>query len=879
MTTHVETVNTATGAGGVLSFDLAGLVDAGSITVTGFRVTLSCATEGASTPYAVLTASAVEAFEPYDSGAWSFSGGPADHAVGALDGVYLAGVDGSVTGAGFVVADGTATATYTLAPAVTGASGPWLNVFAADTAEAGDASYTVGTVTVYYGDELPPGGGGGEPAVLPVRVDVYESDNDTLVCSLTHNVDPAEARQVRDLRGRVELDGLGDGEVVVDFDHPQVAELTGGRFVRVVETVDEVERTPLAFRIREGREVRVPPPGQGDASRTVTVKGGGPLEVTKLGRVLPWLDVGAKPYTRRRRFDWSSPPLDTSDWITPFDQFRLTSEPGKPFGIPALFTTKWIWGEEEDDTMTIGECCFRRQFTTGGSTPVQVSAFASADDGFEDAWHGVKVVEATEPFPGKVWHKPYRSPVLLNPGTYTYAAKARNDGGKGAFICDAWSVGAGGLIDQIFMTGLPEDNEFDALYGTWLAFMDPAGEWFTPGEIVRILLDECQDRGELLDVTLGFDDVEDSAGDPWPKIEFECDATGTLWDALELLAAVHVDVAMSHEGLTLSMWNKDPGRGSVSSVSVQQASREIAADVTEVDYEIANDVLLVSDTTMYLYEDAASIAEHGRRPGGSLQVGSITDETTLDQIGAAYLTGRTDPLPSRAVEVSPLVDFDAEPGDTITVEATSGLRVTEVGFGLAPDGRLRKQPAVESPWQIAVRRGRRLADRLVAELGESKAASRAVDTGRPGVDAGPVEPVEMESWSWRDPGELDPEYWDVAEEEVKAWQPYTAKEASRLVALIVVADWAEPDGADGLDQITTGESEFLLLRNGVATSPPFIATLPETNLDDPTDPTTFGIAYILGEGYADPKSRWSVACITNGGHANGAATIWAVDPT
>ena len=95
----------------------------------------------------------------------------------------------------------------------------------------------------------------------------------------------------------------------------------------------------------------------------------------------------------------------------------------------------------------------------------------------------------------------------------------------------------------------------------------------------------------------------------------------------------------------------------------------------------------------------------------------------------------------------------------------------------------------------------------------------------------------------------------------------------------MVADWAEPDGTDGLDQVTTGESEFLLLRNGVATSPPFIATLPETNLDDATDPTTFGIAYILGEGYADPNSRWSVACITNGGHVNGTATIWSVDPT
>ena len=874
MTVSTYTINQTTGLGGTLQVDLGELLPENWTEITEVRFTVECVADGATVPACRVRVTNASS-EPFGYGTWAFSGTGVQQGGGSIGWMGLTSFS-PLEGPGFDVADGAQTATWSYDNL--NAVEPFVDVTAFDAASAGDSNYRLVSVRVTHnGTEPEPEP---EPRVLPVRIDVYEPDNTTLVCSLTHNdVTPADARQVRELRGRVELDGFGDGELAVDFDHPQVAELTGGRFVRVVETVDEVERTPLAFRIRESREVRVPPPGQGDASRIVSVKGGGPLEVTKLGRVLPWLDVGAKPFTRRRRFDWSSPQLDTSDWTTPFDQFRLTSEPGKPFGLPALFTTKWIWGEEEADNMTIGECCFRRQFTIGGSDPVQVSAFASADDGFEDAWQGVKVIEANEPFPGKVWHKPYRSPVLLNPGTYVYAAKARNDGGKGAFICDAWSVGAAGLIDQLFMSGLPEDNELDALYGTWLCFMNPQGEWFTPGEIVRILLDECQDRGELLDVTLGFDDVEDSAGNPWPKIEFECDATGTLWDALELLAATHVDVAMSHEGLTLSMWNKEPGRGSVSSVSVQQASREIAADVTEVDYEVANDVLLVSDTTMYLYEDAASITVHGRRPGGSLQVGSIADEATLDRIGAAYLTGRTDPLPSRAVEVSPLVDFDAEPGDTITVEATSGLRVTQIGFGLAPDGQLRKQPAVESPWQLAAVRGRRLAERLIAELGESKQASRAIDTGRPGVDAGPVAPVEMESWSWRDPGELDPEYWDVAEEQVKAWQPYTAKEAARLVALIVTADWAEPDGADGLDQITTGESEFLLLRNGVATSPPFIATLPATNLDDPTDPTTFGIAFILGEGYADPNSRWSVACITNGGHANGAATIWAVDPT
>mgnify|MGYP003439850810 CR=1 FL=1 len=880
MTTHVETVNLETlvedPAEGILSWELEDLVGAGTITITAVRFTVECVADAESLQAVIASVAPTIGGSPYDSGDWSISGGPTDRYVVPGAGACYVGVDydEGFIGAGFLIADGAATCTYVFDPPLESTTtAPVLMVQGVNFEPPLEASYRVGTITVFYGGETPTDPGA--PVPLPVQVDVYEVDNATLVCSLTHNeTTPADARQVRALRGKVSLDEAGDGELTVDYDHPQVAELTGGRFVRVIEG----DRTPLAFRIDRDRDVRIPPPGSGDADKTFTVRGAGPLDYMRLGRVLPWLAVGAKPVSRRRRFDWSSPQLDTTDWTSPFDQDRLTSEPGKPFGIPALFTTKWIWGEVEDDTMTIGECCFRRIFEITGDDPVQVSAFASADDGFEDAWQAVNVVEANEAFPGKVWHRPYRSPVLLDPGEYVYAAKARNDGGKGAFICDAWSVGAGGLIDQVFMSGVPEDNEYDALYGDWLCYMDPAGEWFTPGEIVRILVEEAQARGEIPDVTLDFDDTLDSAGGAWPKIEFECDATGTIADALELLAAIHVDVAMSHEGLVLSMWNKDPGRGTASTVSVQHANLEIAADATETDHRIANDVLLISDTNLTMYESALSVLAYGRQPGGSLQVGSITDQTTLDLIGAAFLTGKTNPAPSRVVEVTHLVDFDAECGDTITVEADV-LRLTEIGFQLDSDGTLRKAPVLETAYQQALKRGARMVKRLVDQYGDSKAAAKALDTGRTGVDAGPVEPVEMESWSWRDAKELEPGYWDVAETEVKPWQPYTAKEASRLVALIVVADWAEPDGADGLDQVTTGESEFLLLRNGVATSPPFIATLPETNLDDATDPTVFGIAYILGEGYADPNSRWSVASITNGGHVNGAATIWSVDPT
>lgn len=713
---------------------------------------------------------------------------------------------------------------------------------------------------------------------LATEVKVYEKNNSTLVCSLNINaVTPANARQVRDVSGLVQLDDTGNGKLTVDYDHPKVAELTEGRYIQVIEA----GRVPFAFRIDKRTDVTVPGIGQGDKEKVVTVTGKGTRDILKLGRVLPWVPVGSVPLSRRRRFDWSSPLLDTTDWGPVYDQDRLTSEPGKPFGIPSLFRTKWIAGEVEDDTMTIGDTVYRREFSLSAASVV--SFFSSWDDGGTQCLEGVELQAVNQTFPAKVWHTPYRAAVSLEASadfprsTYVFALKGHNDGGKAAVITDAWTTTEAGLIDQVFMSGLPEGDEYDDLYGDWLAFPNPTGEWFTPGEIMRILLEECQARDELLDVTLDFDDTLDSAGDAWPKIEFECDATGTYADAVNALEASWIDVAMSNTGgLVLSAWNKD-GRGTATAIDASFAASEIASDTTDTDMEIGNEVLLVHDKGLYLYESALSVLAYGRRPAGSLQVGSIDDPAILDQIGAAYLDGRTNPAESRVVEVAPTFALPCDPGDTITVEGDV-VRVTEIAYSLDPTGALRKVPVVSTSYEQTRARALRTVDRLIADYGDTANASQIIYTGTQ-IPTGPIEPVELESWSWTAPEDLYPGWWDVAMDNPQAWQPHVVKKACRLVAMIAKADWAEPDGADGLTQVTTGETAFKLIVNGAPTVVPFVATLIETNLDDPTDPQVYGLQYILGEAILNPLDTVSVAPINDpgGDHINGSVALWAVD--
>ena len=717
---------------------------------------------------------------------------------------------------------------------------------------------------------------------LPVEVAVYEADNTTLVRSLTHDGTAANNRQVRDVSGKAILDDAGDGKLVVDYDHPGEALLTEGRWVQVKEN----GRTPFTFAVGKRTDVLTPSPGGSDKDKLVTVTGEGTRSILKRGRVLPWIPVGLLPLSRRRRFDWSSPLLDTSDWGPIYDQLRTTSEPGKPFGIPSLFRTKWIAGETEADSMTIGDTVYRREFTLADDAVV--SFFASWDDGGSQNLEGVELQAVDQVFPARVWHQPWRAAVALSASsgaprsTYVYSMRGTNDGGKAAVMADAWTITEGGLVDQVFMSGLPEDlpgdtpGEYDALYGTWLAFPNPQGEWFTPGEIMRILLEECQDRGELTDVTLDFDDTVDSAGDAWPKIEVEFDATGTYADAIDVLEASWIDVAMSTEGLVLSAWNKD-GRGSATAISVTAAAREVQADQTETDNTIGNEVMLVHDKGLYLYESPLSVLAYGRRPAGSLQVGSISDPAILDQIGAAYLMGRTNPATSRVTEVAPTFDLDCEPGDTITVEGDV-LRVMEISYQLDATGRLRKMPVLSTKVEQDLARAERSIQRLIRQYGDPKSAAQIIDTGTQ-IPTGPIDPVELESWSWVMPEDLDPGWWDVAEENPQAWQPHVVKKACRVVGVIAKANWAEEDGADGIIQVTTGESEFRLIVNGepLWNGIPFVATLPETNVDDPTDPTCYGIQYVLGEGILSPNDTVSVAPQLNGDHTNGSVAVWAVD--
>jgi hypothetical protein len=273
-------------------------------------------------------------------------------------------------------------------------------------------------------------------------------------------------------------------------------------------------------------------------------------------------------------------------------------------------------------------------------------------------------------------------------------------------------------------------------------------------------------------------------------------------------------------------------------------------------------------------DDGTSVTAYGRRPAGSLQVGPIETPAVLEQIGAAYLDGATTPGESVIVETTPMFDFAAKPGDTVTV-AGDVLKVVELGFEMDESGELRTVPVFATPYELSRKRSQTVVERLIAQNGRSSASAKVIDTGT-NIPSGKLEPVKLTSWSWRDPEELDETYWDTDSEEPVGWQPYTLEEPVRIWAIIAECYWAEPDGAGGLTQVTTDDSTFSLQIDGGPAPVPLVATVPETS--GTADPFIYGIQYVFGPAYLAAGQRISISPGQNGGHINGSVTVWATAP-
>lgn len=361
-----------------------------------------------------------------------------------------------------------------------------------------------------------------------------------------------------------DLGVVWDAECVVRFEV-----LGRAAFTMIVNELDHVA-------IAEGEE----------HDQTTKLAGRAHISVLEESVVYPPTGPDTKPFSDERIFSWPSPDLNDSWWGATDILVTQASPPRFPDGAPrpplidpSGFNGSywefaiaddwpdsdawWMWAHwpNSREWAPTGTCYFRRHFTVPADNRIaQLMIYCVLDDDGEVWLDGIKIMECTygvEPV------GVYTMPVDITPGEHTFAIMCTNmvdpEGDEvhnpGGVLFAAYGVdGVGQFTDW---TPIVRSD------GSWLIVeYPPQPPGFTPGEVIRHVIEEGQARGCFPEITLGFTDQFDAAGNPWTITGSISTKTSTnLWTFIgEEMATTYVDIWMGPGDFCLFAWIHD-GRG------------------------------------------------------------------------------------------------------------------------------------------------------------------------------------------------------------------------------------------------------------------------------------------------------------------------------
>lgn len=265
------------------------------------------------------------------------------------------------------------------------------------------------------------------------------------------------------------------------------------------------------------------------------------------------------PFSDVRSFTWATLDFVDTKWTPAYYVAQRGSVPAsneghwddnRDFPDP---TAWWTWAPGSTAAMAPGGICyFRASFTI--PTDMTLHVYATIDNGGNLFFDGAPVIDEMSDFT-----ETYDYTVDCAAGLHTIAVEGVNG--------SVWEAGAtinpAGFLCSVYNVGADEEDAY-VVFNTspgqgWVGvYYPPATPGMTVGEVIRHVIDEAQGRGAIPEVRLGFTDLFDSGGRPWPIAEAATTKTGTnLWTFIgEELATIYCDVWMSPGDFTLWAWRK-----------------------------------------------------------------------------------------------------------------------------------------------------------------------------------------------------------------------------------------------------------------------------------------------------------------------------------
>lgn len=267
------------------------------------------------------------------------------------------------------------------------------------------------------------------------------------------------------------------------------------------------------------------------------------------------------PIENDRVFSWASPEYSVAGWYfaksfgngltDAWNGIDTWPNPTPGQGLDGGYG-EWIWGAEGTvDHAPQGDCFFSAEFNVAVSGTYTI--FFIADDRGHLYVDGQRVIETNN------WVNSNENlqtlDIQLSAGVHTCRVWAQNNSGGPP-------GNPAGIRVAIAQRNLDGTVSFPVLNSNaaWLVTSYPLYiPSMSPGQIVRICVEEAQDRGALLGVTLNFTDEHDSDGNPWftyNEITTKAGVT-TVLGFLREMSDTYVDWELSPAGLDLSLWQLD----------------------------------------------------------------------------------------------------------------------------------------------------------------------------------------------------------------------------------------------------------------------------------------------------------------------------------
>lgn len=494
----------------------------------------------------------------------------------------------------------------------------------------------------------------------------------TAVSTVKATLDPTQTvgtagQTVTQPKFRHPAKGIGSGSFALQLDDAALDDIEEGDLVRCFIGPTAVFEWIVQTIVRH-TVAKAAGPGVPSGPKFAEISGPSTKAYGARSPIQPWRGGRAVPKEKVRPFDWTSPHFeasgfDISGWEDATEYARVDSLTSAHWvGSPAAYPDnliQWIGGSDSDDDDAAEGVRLIRFPPFETDEDKLIGFFGWCDNEGILYLNGTPILsmdsfEETRYIDLQLVAGAYFPAIFLRNATPTATSSTNNPTGCGLGVYERTPQGI--FVDRILISNntaqvlsLPTDTPGMPL-----------------GYSIRKLYNEADDRGELVGVTMGFTNTEDTLGTTFPQTDPGALVGESFTDFLLSLEDAIIDADMA-PGLVLNVYYPKGSNYSASSSTFTDG-----VSLQKLDHEERDDRI----TKLFVDYDGGYVEVGTGEFSKSLKLSQVTTEDAATRIAEEILAGRDVPSVAFKADIvtgtgrEPYTDF--KPGDTVHIDDIDG---------------------------------------------------------------------------------------------------------------------------------------------------------------------------------------------------------------